>query len=158
MRKVSCTHIRSAAIAALGIFGFAISAYADSYDSNAQFGFNLPPVTMPYGQDQVRAMDGTFCQSSVSNGGAYLDMGVIGNGGYEDVPGSGAVYGRLVVPLGTKPKRLDCTTLYDLEIERLRMELQLTRMGISNSTTPAPNADWQSQGWTAKGRNTALRH
>lgn len=128
-------------------------AAADSnYQNNSQFGLNLPPIVVPYGQDEVRAMDGTFCRASVSNGGAYMDMGVVGNGAYDDEPGAGAVYGRLIVPLGKQPRRIDCTALYDLEIQRLRLEIQLTRMGVSNPVAPPPNADWQRRGWTSEGR------
>ena len=131
-------------------------ALADSYQNYSQFGLNLPQIAVPYGQDEVRAMDGTYCRSSVSNGGAYVDMGVVGNGGNEDVPGAGAVYGRVVLPLGRKPGRIDCTTLYDLEIQRLRLELQLTKMGLSNSTRPIQNGDLQS-GWTTEGRTQAAK-
>lgn len=132
-------------------------ADSTSYHNNSQFGLNLPPIAVPFGQDEVRAMDGTFCRSSVSNGGAYMDMGVVGNGGYEDVPGAGAVYGRLIVPLGKQPRRIDCTALYDLEIQRLRLELQLTRMGASNPIAPQPNAEWQTRGWTSEGRTRAAQ-
>ena len=131
-------------------------AGADSYQNYSQFGLNLPQIAVPYGQDEVRAMDGTYCRSSVSNGGDYMDMGVVGSGGNEDAPGAGAVYGRVIVPLGRKPGRIDCTALYDLEIQRLRLELQLTKMGLSNTGRPAPNADWQS-GWTNEGRAQAAK-
>ena len=37
---------------------------------------------------------------------------------------------RIIVPLGASPKRLDCARLYDLEIERLKAEIeQLKRRG-----------------------------
>jgi hypothetical protein len=57
-------------------------------------------------------------------------MGVIGA---EDVyrREGAAVYGRVVIPLGKRPRRVDCTSLYELEIERLRMELELMRMGLA---------------------------
>ena len=34
-------------------------------------------VTLPQGQDEVRAADGTTCSSAISGSGAYLDIGVI---------------------------------------------------------------------------------
>lgn len=157
MRKIPRAQLYALTIMLFG--GIAINpAIADSnYYSNSQVGLNLPPIAVPYGQDEVRAMDGTYCRSSVANKGAYMDMGVVGNGGYEDVPGTGAVYGRLILPLGKQPKRIDCTALYDLEIQRLRLELQLMRMGVTAATAPAPSAEWQNSGWTTKGRVSGNR-
>ena len=37
-------------------------------------------------------------------------------------------YARITVPLGKKPKRLDCSKLYELEIVRLKEEIALLRM------------------------------
>jgi hypothetical protein len=38
------------------------------------------------------------------------------------------VYARVSIPLGKRPKRIDCSKVYELEIERLRQELELLRM------------------------------
>ena len=38
-------------------------------------------------------------------------------------------YARVTVPLGKQPKRIDCSRVYELEIERLREEVALLRMG-----------------------------
>lgn len=56
-------------------------------------------------------------------------MGVVGGQNDAESPSTG-VYSRVVVPLGHSPKRVDCTRLHELEIERLRMELELARMGL----------------------------
>lgn len=97
-------------------------------------GFNLPGVQLPQGHDEVRAADGTTCRSAVSGSGAYLDIGIIGN---PDNTASSDVshYGRIVVPLGKRPKRLDCSRLYDLEVQRLQMELRLMQMGLNRGVT-----------------------
>lgn len=143
-------------------------------------GFNLPGVQLPQGHDEVRAADGTTCRSAVSGAGAYLDAGVIGN---PDNSSSGAnglsAYGRVVIPLGKKPARLDCGRLYDLEVQRLQMELRLMQMGLgrqgrltdertasigdieetaesaSAQAEPAKQseeADWADEGWSTEGR------
>ncbi len=109
-----------------------------------QNGFDLPGVSMPQGQDEVRASDGTTCSSAVAGSGAYLDVGVI-RGARGNTGNDMATYGRVVVPIGRKPKRLDCAKLYELEVERLRMELQLLKMGVTDagptsSTTGAPRS------------------
>lgn len=39
-------------------------------------------------------------------------------------------YARVVIPLGTRPKRIDCSQIFELEIERLRKELELLDAAI----------------------------
>jgi hypothetical protein len=129
-----------------------------------QTGFTLPGVTLPQGQDEVRAADGTTCRSAVSGSGAYLDVGVIrGNNNSFDTSDL-ATYGRVVVPIGRQQSRLNCTRLYELEVERLQMELKLLRMGIGAETTASvettgsvekqegsPKKSWSTDGWTTRG-------
>jgi hypothetical protein len=105
------------------------SARADSTSS-----FALPGVSLPQGTDEVRAADGTSCRSAVGGNGAYLDMGAIGNP--SDNMKTSSVYGHVVIPLGRSPKRLDCTQLYQLEVERLKMELELAKAGLGRAQDP----------------------
>ena len=98
---------------------------SSSYNQN---GFNLPTIPNVTGQDIVRGSGGISCQSSVGSGGPNFDLGIIGSNDMYNRD-STAVYGRITVPLGKRPKRVDCTKLYDLEISRLQMELQLMRAG-----------------------------
>jgi hypothetical protein len=119
--------------------------------NSSQFGMTLPQATMPNGQDEIRTSDGTSCRSSVGGSGAYFDAGVIGQPETSDIEGSAAAYGRIVVPPGDKPKRLDCTHLYSLEIERLKMELQVAKMGLSgkgNSQEAEIDEAWANEGWS----------
>ena len=126
-----------AAIAGLGTFLLAMTTTVASAQTISQniSGFNLPGVQLPQGHDEVRAADGTTCRSAVSGSGAYLDVGIIGN------PDTGSAagishYGRLVVPIGKKSKRLDCSRLYNLEVQRLELELRLMQMGLNRSVAP----------------------
>jgi len=102
----------------------------------------LPTPPVAHGQDSVRGASGLSCQSAVASGGPYLDLGMIGA---QDVfnRDTATVYGRIVVPLGKRPKRPDCTKLYDLEIARLRMELELLRMGLPAGMVPQQPAAQQ---------------
>ncbi|MBX3530280.1 MAG: hypothetical protein KF849_06720 [Rhizobiaceae bacterium] len=110
-------------------------------------GFSLPGVSLPQGQDEVRAADGTTCRSAVSGSGTYLDMGVVGGNGA--TPGGIATYGRVVVPLGRKPPRLDCSKLYALEVERLQMEIRLLKMGLARGAEMrGGNPGWAQEGWS----------
>jgi hypothetical protein len=112
----------------------------DSYISQNISGFNLPGVQLPQGHDEVRAADGTTCRSAVSGSGAYLDVGIIGNPEQANTSASFQAYGRMVVPLGRAPARLDCSQLYELEVQRLAIELKLVQMGLSRGIAPTADA------------------
>lgn len=117
-------------------------------------GVTLPGVVMPGGFDEVRAADGTTCRSSMAGSGAYLDSGIMG-GGLDGSSNSISAYGRIVIPLGERPKRLDCDRLYRLELERLRLEVELLQRGLDPRMTTAVSndADWANDdGWTTDGR------
>ena len=142
-----------------------------------QTGFSLPGVTLPQGQDEVHASDGTTCRSAVSGSGAYLDLGVIrGNNNSNQANSDIATYGRVVIPIGRTPKRVDCSRLYELEVERLQLELKLLKMGLgadgqtTGSVAASPpqgaapqasaaqanaaqvkSAGWANEGWSIRG-------
>lgn len=118
---------RAQEIVETGVPYYAVPDRSSIYNQNS---VALPSMTTPYGQDEVRSASGVACRSSVASSGPYMDMGVIGSEDVYDRDGT-AVYGRVVIPLGRQPRRVDCTSLYELEIERLRMELELMRMGLA---------------------------
>lgn len=71
------------------------------------------------------------------NAGSYLDVGVGATrqskwgGVHESGDDTGVIgYARVIVPLGSTPERLDCRRLYDLEIARLKMEIETMKMGL----------------------------
>jgi hypothetical protein len=109
-------------------------ASAQEINNSVNNGFSLPGVSLPQGTDEVRAADGTSCRSAVGGSGAYLDMGVIGKPNTEVANNN--YYGRVVVPLGRGPKRLDCVKLYELEVERLKLELELAKAGLGRAVDP----------------------
>ena len=113
------------------------AAAQDNYINQNISGFNLPGVSLSQGHDEVRAADGTTCRSAVGGSGAYMDVGIIGNP-EQDQSGNSSMsaYGRIVVPLGKLPKRLDCSKLYDLEVQRLELELKLAQMGLNRGISP----------------------
>jgi hypothetical protein len=113
------------------------AAAQDNYINQNISGFNLPGVSLSQGHDEVRAADGTTCRSAVGGSGAYMDVGIIGNP-EQDYSGNSSMsaYGRIVVPLGKLPKRIDCSKLYDLEVQRLELELKLAQMGLNRGISP----------------------
>ncbi|MFC6490539.1 hypothetical protein [Nitratireductor sp. GCM10026969] len=139
-----------------GLLACPLARADDQYIINQkQTGVSLPGVVMPHGFDEIRAADGTTCRSSMSGSGAYVDSGVIGGGLDGSSSQTLSAYGRVVVPLGRKPKRLDCDRLYQLELERLRLEVQLLKHGLDPRTNSAVSneADWAGDdGWTTGDR------
>lgn len=116
----------------------------------------LPSAPMfPQGQDRIRSADGTECSISTAPREKYMDVGVVGGSssgtGVENsypyvVPGSsvvpgnqynritGGVYARIVINLDPERPRIDCNRLYELEIIRLKAELeQLKLIGVGKA-------------------------
>jgi hypothetical protein len=90
----------------------------------------------PGGEDAITTSEGVRCSQSINSSGGYLDFGVAGGdlSNYSvpgASPGQSAIgYARIIVPLGASPKRLDCARLYDLEIERLKAEIEMLKVGL----------------------------
>jgi hypothetical protein len=92
----------------------------------------------PGGEDSITTSEGVRCSQSINSNGGYLDLGVAGgnlqNNYYSD-PSAGSDqaaigYARVVIPLGVAPTRLDCNALYLLEIDRLKAEIELLKIGM----------------------------
>lgn len=105
-------------------------------------GVFLPPApTGPGGEDSIETSTGTRCRQSINNNGAYMDMGVSGTAAssdpklssfnYNDTRDREALaYMRVTIPLGRRPERLDCSKIYELELTKLRREVELLKLGV----------------------------
>ena len=93
----------------------------------------------PGGEDVIETASGARCRQSMNSNGSYLDVGITGRAansgdrGTSFFPsnnnGSEAIgYARVTMPLGRKPGRLDCTRLYELEITRMKREIELLKL------------------------------
>ncbi|HEY6917100.1 MAG TPA: hypothetical protein VI381_05605 [Allosphingosinicella sp.] len=93
----------------------------------------------PGGEDSIETSSGTRCRQSINSNGTYLDAGVAGTaakpmaedgrGYFTDTRDRQAMaYVRVTVPIGKKPKRIDCSSIYELEIQRLKREVELLQM------------------------------
>jgi hypothetical protein len=116
-------------------FAAAILAGCSSASLGAD-GILLPPApTGPGGEDSITTSDGVRCSQSINSNGGYLDLGVAG-GNLSNYYGATAAdqstigYARIIIPLGEAPARLDCNALYELEIQRLKAEIQLLQIGL----------------------------
>jgi hypothetical protein len=120
------------------VFAAAILAACAS-SALAADGILLPPAPVgPGGEDSITTSDGVRCSQSINSSGGYLDLGVAGGnlntyyggGGTYSDPQSTIGYARIVIPLGEAPRRLDCHHLYELEIQRLKAEIELLQIGL----------------------------
>lgn len=151
---------RVIAVTSISAFSSAVAAQTINPNNTTYFnstsvthGLYLPSVTVPHGSDEVRAGDGTTCRSSLASNSGYLDLGAVGNQDPTRDALSASIYGRVIVPLGQKPERLNCRALYRLEVDRLRHELELARMGANSFSAPSGVTQsghvepWEKDGW-----------
>lgn len=103
-------------------------AHADSSSLN----LTLPGMGQTYGQDSIRTEDGVDCKNSIG-GATQLEFGLTGiidnyqspfqnDNGFDSNRDVG-VYARIVIPLDKPKQRINCNTLYELELRKKRLEV-----------------------------------
>lgn len=89
------------------------------------------------GGDEIRARDGTSCRQGTHQG-ATFDTGVSGGRSGNDLSSIAdkanaqatamandvGLYARVIIPISNDEPRMDCTRLYDLEVQRMELELE----------------------------------
>jgi hypothetical protein len=150
--------VSMSALALLGLLAISPLASAQTTLNN----INLPQTPQfPQGTDRIRAADGTECSRSTAPRNKYMDMGVLGfgaggqgvenqypivygaNTGNYNIPNNsyqragGGVYARLVINLDNDTPNVDCGKLYELELERLKLELEQGKMGTGSGVSQA---------------------
>lgn len=98
------------------------------------------------GEDVIETSSGSRCRQSMNNNGSYLDVGITASTSKPAPSLSGVLspyeystlnqnngnnalgYARLIVPLGRKPSRIDCSRMYELEITRMKREIELLKL------------------------------
>lgn len=104
-------------------------------------GVFLPPAPSgPGGEDSIETSSGTRCRQSINSSGPYVDLGVTGTGGggnrnsispySSDRANEATAYARVTIPIGSKPKRIDCSEIFQLEIAKLQREVELLKLGV----------------------------
>jgi hypothetical protein len=105
---------------------FASPAFAD----NSAIGLQLPNAGTTYGEDSIRAGD-LDCKNAIG-GATQLEFGITGViDNYESPFGSRnldssrdiGVYARIVIPLDKPRERINCNSLYELELRKKRLEV-----------------------------------
>lgn len=125
------------------------------FGQSAQINYNLPQSQgFAQGTDRYRSSDGSECSHSTAPRRAYLEVGGFGGGtsgmgsdqnnmGSVVVTGTGSVaqsdptpfyknvgggYAKLTINLDTERPQLDCSKLYEMDLEQKRLELEQARM------------------------------
>lgn len=106
-------------------------AFADSSSLNLQ----LPNASQNYQSDKFRAGD-LDCSNAIG-GSTNVEFGVTGVIGATNDTLDGAtkdigVYARIIVPLDGPRERINCNTLYQLELQKKRLEVQQLQQELNN--------------------------
>lgn len=115
-------------------------AHADSSSLNLA----LPASPQSYASDQIRA--GTLdCRNAIGSS-TNVEFGVMGvlsqDNGYDitfdptrnnnDLVKDIGVYARITIPIGAPKERINCNSLFELELEARRLEVQKLKQEIEN--------------------------
>lgn len=97
---------------------------------NSGIGISLPGASQTYGQDSIRAGD-IDCKNAIG-GATNLEFGVTGvidnynspfSGGSSNSSRDIGVFARITIPLDKPKQRINCNSLYELELRKKRLEV-----------------------------------
>ena len=110
---------------------------------------NLSNTPQSYQQDRIRAGD-LECSMAIGSS-THVEFGVVGlmneddptynlansdpfgnNYNYDNFMRDVGVYGKVVIPIGAPKERLNCNTLYQLELRKKRLEVEKLEAEIAN--------------------------
>jgi hypothetical protein len=106
------------------------TAYAETSSLN----LSLPNSSSTYGQDSIRTQDGLDCKNAIG-GATQMEFGMTGIVDNYQSPFGGSnpsgidqtkdvgVYARIVIPLDAPKERINCNSLYQLELRKKRLEV-----------------------------------
>jgi hypothetical protein len=108
---------------------------------NSSLNLQLPNAGSSYGTDKIRA--GDFECSAAIGGATNFEIGATGivnnavspfSSENPDNPTSKDIglYARIVIPLDAPRERVNCNTLYQLELERRRLEVMKLQQELEN--------------------------
>jgi hypothetical protein len=119
------------------------------WSDSSSLNLNLPSSPQSYASDRIRS--GTLdCQNAIGSS-TNVEFGVVGfiDNGYDSPFASTqrdinypqvrtndvGVYARINIPIGAPKERINCNTLYQLELEKKRMEVAKLKQEIANLRT-----------------------
>ena len=111
---------------------------ANAYADNSSLNLQLPSSSQNYQSDSFRAGD-LDCSNAIG-GSTNVEFGVTGivnnaDTMFSDKPDSEqtkdiGVYARIIIPLDGPKQRINCNTLYELELQKKRLEVQQLRQEL----------------------------
>ena len=110
-----------------------------SIGQNSSLNLSIPSAPGSYQSDRFRS--GELDCSMAIGSGVNVEFGVVGviNSNSQTVTTSTTgqmkdvgVYGRMVIPIGMPKGRVDCSILYNMELEKKRMEIQKLEIELNN--------------------------
>ena len=107
-------------------------------DSNSM-SFSIPSMSSVSGSDSIRAGD-LDCKNAIG-GSTNFEIGmtgvinnavvpIIGKEGDDPQTKDIGLYARLIIPLDAPNERINCNTLYQLELQRRRLEVERLKQEI----------------------------
>ena len=105
--------------------------HTNSVAETSSLNLSIPNSGSAYGQDSIRSPDGLDCKNAIG-GATNLEFGVTGivdnySGpfGSSDLEQSKdvGVYARITIPLDAPKERINCNSLYQLELRKKRLEV-----------------------------------
>lgn len=117
---------------------FATLANAQS-NSSSSLNLAIPAPAQSYQSDRIRA--GELDCSNAIGGGTNIEFGVTGiikkqddplAMNYGDRTNDVGVYARITIPLDKPKERINCNTLYEMELVKKKIEIQKLQQELEN--------------------------
>jgi hypothetical protein len=108
--------------------------YGNVMAESSSLNLQLPSSPSTYGQDSIRTQDGLDCKNAIG-GATNLEFGMTGIiDNYESPFGDSnpsdinqtkdvGVFARIIIPLDAPKERINCNSLYQLELRKKRLEV-----------------------------------
>lgn len=109
-----------------------------AYAANSSLNLSVPSPSSSYSSDRFRAGE-LDCQNAIG-GGTNLEFGVTGiitketdvnSPSYGDRLKDVGVFARITIPLDGAKERVNCNTLYELELRKRRIEVEKLQMELN---------------------------
>jgi len=107
--------------------------------NSSSMSFSMPSISSVSGSDSIRAGD-LDCKNAIG-GSTNFEIGmtgvinnavvpIIGKEGNDPQTKDIGLYARLIIPLDAPNERINCNTLYQLELQRRRLEVERLKQEI----------------------------
>ena len=120
---------------------------------SSSMSFSIPNMSSVSGSDSIRAGD-LDCKNAIG-GSTNFEIGmtgvinnavvpIIGKEGNDPQTKDIGLYARLIIPLDAPNERINCNTLYQLELQRRRLEVERLKQEIEYLKLMQENGDFNN--------------